>query len=87
MPKYNASDTVRKLIVLLNNARELSVNHASRTLALDTIRSCRILCHSRNYNISSNVFDKIEYAIKNYNPQTLSQAFDQAEEEIILFDS
>ena len=86
---YTASDTVKKLIALLNNASELSVDHSSRTLSLDTISSCLILCKSRKFGIEEGIVDILEsliYAIKSYNPQALLEEFHKAEEFVVITD-
>lgn len=83
---YTPSDTAKKLIALLNNAKELSIDHSNRILALDTINSCKILKNSRNFNISDDIFDSLIYAIKNYKPEGLLESLNKTEELIIAQD-
>jgi len=86
---YQASDTAKKLIALLNNAKELSVDHSSRTLAIDTINSSLILCKSRNFGIEDgllDILDSLIYAIKSYKPEVLLEEFHKAEEFVVITD-
>ena len=86
---YNASDTAKKLIALLNNAKELSVDHSNRTLAVDTINSSLILCKSRNFGIEEgllDILDSLIYAIRSYQSGTLLEEFNKAEEFVIVTD-
>jgi hypothetical protein len=86
---HNASDTAKKLIALLNNAKELSVDHSNRTLAIDTINSCKILCDSRKFGIKDgllDIFDSLIYAIKSYKPEVLLEEFHKVEEFVIIAD-
>ena len=86
---YNASDTAKKLIALLNNAKELSVDHSNRTLAIDTINSSLILCKSRSFGLEEGLPDILEsliYAIRSYKPEVLLEEFHKAEEFIVLLD-
>ena len=86
MSAYKPSDTAKKLISLLMNAQDLSINHSSRTLALDTIQSCIIFCKARNITNLNDVFDSLSYSIKNQNPQVLKESFEKAENFIIASD-
>jgi hypothetical protein len=86
---YNASDTAKKLIALLNNAKELSVAHSNRTLAIDTINSSLILCKSRSFGLEEGLPDILEsliYAIRSYKPEVLLEEFHKAEEFVIITD-
>ena len=86
---YRASDTTKKLIALLNNAKELSVDHSQRTLAIDTIYSCMTLCKSRNFGIKEGVLDILDsliYGIRSYKPEVLLEEFHNTEEFIIILD-
>lgn len=87
MSSYYPSDTARKLIAILNNAKELSINHSRRNLAVDSINSCKILCKSRKFNIPENIFDFLIYSIKNHQRETLLKSFQKVEEYIIVYDS
>jgi len=86
---YQASDIVKNLIALLNNAKELSVDHSLRTLAVDTIGSCLLLCKSRNFGIEEgllDIFNSLIYSIKNYKPEVLLEEFNRIEEFILAID-
>jgi len=86
---YQASDTVKNLFVLLNNAKELSIDHNNRNLATDTINSCFTLCKSRNFGIKKNILDALNsliYAIKNYPSEALMEKFSDVEEFIVSLD-
>jgi hypothetical protein len=86
---YNSSDTAKKIIALLNNAKELSIDHSNRTLAIDTIMSAFILCKSRSFGIKDGLIDILKsliYAIKSYNPEVLLEEFHKAEEFVIITD-
>jgi len=86
---FQASDTCRKLIALLNNSKELSVDHSSRTLSIDTINSAKILCNSRNFGIKDGILDVLEslsYAIRSYKPEVLLEEFHKVEEFVITLD-
>ena len=86
---YKASDTAKKLIALLINARDLSVYHSNRTLSLGTIESCKILCKSRNFGIEDgiiDIFDSLIYSIRSYKPEVLLEEFHKAEEFLIMVD-
>lgn len=85
----HASDTCKQLIALLNNAKELSVDHSNRTLSIDTIQSCTTLCKSRNFGIKDGIIDVLEsliYAIKSYKPEVLLEEFQKAEEFVVMAD-
>ena len=84
-----ASDSCKKLIALISNAQDLSVSHSNRTLALDTIESCKTLCKSRNFGIADGVveiLDSLIYAIRSYKPEVLLEEFQKVEEFIIIAD-
>ena len=86
---YQASDTAKKLIALLNNAKELSVDHSNRTLSIDTINSCLILCKSRNFGVEDglpDILDSLLYSIRSYKPEVLLEEFQKAEEFVIMTD-
>ena len=86
---YQASDTAKKLIALLNNAKELSVDHSNRTLAIDTINSSLILCKSRSFGIEEglpDILDSLIYAIRSYKPEVLLGEFHKAEEFVVITD-
>ena len=86
---YQASDTARKLIALLLNAKQLSVDHSNRSLSLGTIESCKILCKSRNFGIKDgiiDIFDSLIYSIRSYKPEVLLEEFHKAEEFVIKID-
>jgi len=86
---YNASDICRKLIALLINAKELSVDHSSISLAISTIESCKILVNSRNFGVKDGILDVLEsliYSIRSYKPEVLLEEFHKAEEFVIVVD-
>ena len=83
---YKVSDTARKLVALLDNAEKISVKHSNRSLALDTIASCRILCQSRRFNIKDSVWEDLSYAINNYQPARLLYVFQESEEQVLIYD-
>ena len=86
---YVPSLNCKKLIVLLDNAKELSVGHSNRTLAIDSVNSCKILCKSHNFCIDDGIMDVLDsliYAIRSFNPQVLSDKFDEIEEFVVSCD-
>lgn len=85
MPYY-PSPAARKIIALVNNAKDLAINHQKRTVAADVIEACRVFAKGQNFGISDDIFDILSYSIKNKQTQTLMEDFDIAEESIVAFD-
>lgn len=75
--------TSKRLLALLENARELSVKHSQRSLAVDVINSCRIYAKAIRMPIEPQL-DDLALAIMDKPPMALNDSFDLVEQKIIF---
>ena len=72
----------KRLIALLENARDLSVTHKQITVAVDVIQGCRVYANTLKLPLDD-YFDDLAEACRGKNPQVLNNYFDQIENKIV----
>lgn len=80
------STIASKLIVLLENAKELAVDHQQRTVAADAVRACGIYAENLKINIPRECFIDLAAAILDKPSAPLIEMFKDAQSRIILAD-
>lgn len=80
----NLSKNVEKLIMLLENARELAVQHKRLTEASKVIKACGIYAKNLNIDVSSDCFKALATACLDKNPKVLNDMFKNLERKILI---
>ena len=86
MPGYLPSDTARRLIALLKNAKELAVGRQLRTSAINVVRACKPLVDQKKFAIQPQIFDVLMDGIKDKPSLAMLDLFAQVEEAVLAED-
>ena len=80
--RYKIIQPAKRLIALLENARDLSVTHKQITVAVDVIQGCKVYANTLKLPLAD-YFDDLSEACRGKNPQVLNNYFDQIENKIV----
>lgn len=86
MPGYLPSDTARRLIALLKNAKALAVGRQLRTSAINVVKACKPLAEQKRFGIQTQIFDVLIEGIKDKPSQAMLELFAQVEEAVLAED-
>lgn len=75
-----------KLITLLENAKDLAINHQQRTLASDAVRACGIYANSLKIGVSLETFKDLSAAVLDKQNAPLAEMFEDVQRKIVQAD-
>ena len=83
---YVPSDTAKRLVALLSNARILAVHRQMRSSAVGVVKACKELSTKNKFNLPEHTFDVLIEAIPEKQSSALSAIFSATEDMVVKTD-
>jgi hypothetical protein len=86
MPAYRPSDTAKRMVALLSNAKELAVQRQLRTTSVGVVKACKKLSSEKKFGIPDETFDVLMAGIMEKQSIPLIELFHSVEEAVVSID-